>query len=72
MDSARASWARVGYQGEPGAYSEEAALAILPAAVTVGFPTFSRAFDAVADRDDIEDIDRHFPYILRHRRFSRN
>jgi len=30
MDSARASWARVGYQGEPGAYSEEAALAILP------------------------------------------
>src|SRR6202521_5347307 len=51
MDSARANWARVGYQGEPGAYSEEAALAILPAAVTVGYPTFSRAFDAVADRE---------------------
>src|ERR1700674_612617 len=50
MDSARANWARVGYQGEPGAYSEEAALAILPAAVTGGYPTFSRTFDAVADR----------------------
>src|ERR1700682_968218 len=50
MDS-RAVWARVGYQGEPGAYSEEAALAILPAAVTVGYPTFSRTFDAVADRE---------------------
>jgi len=51
MEPARASWARVGYQGEPGAYSEEAALAILPAAVTVGYPTFSRAFDAVAGRE---------------------
>jgi prephenate dehydratase len=51
MDSARASWARVAYQGEPGAYSEEAALAVLPAAVTVGYPTFSRAFDAVAARE---------------------
>jgi prephenate dehydratase len=47
----RADWARVGFQGEPGAYSEEAALAILPAAVTVGYPTFSRAFDAVAGRE---------------------
>src|SRR6202158_5718250 len=46
-----ATWARVGYQGEPGAYSEEATLAILPAAVTVGYPTFSRVFDAVASRE---------------------
>jgi len=46
-----ATWARVGYQGEPGAYSEEATLAILPAVVTVGYPTFSRAFDAVAQRE---------------------
>src|ERR1700693_2359009 len=51
MDSARANWARVGYQGEPGAYSEEAALTALPDAVTVGFPTFSRVFDAVASRE---------------------
>src|SRR5450759_5927218 len=51
MDSKRATWARIGYQGEPGAYSEEAALAFLPAAVTVGYPTFSRAFDAVAGRE---------------------
>src|SRR5258708_18342915 len=51
MEPARAAWARVGYQGEPGAYSEEAALAVLPAAVTVGYPTFSRAFDAVAARE---------------------
>src|SRR5258705_3177320 len=47
----RADWARVGFQGEPGAYSEEPALAVLPAAVTVGYPTFSRAFDAVAARE---------------------
>ena len=52
MDSeVSGAWNRVGYQGEPGAYSEEAALAILPSAVTVGFATFSRAFDAVASRE---------------------
>jgi prephenate dehydratase len=51
MEPDRANWARVGYQGEPGAYSEEAALAMLPKAVTVGYPTFSRAFDAVAARE---------------------
>jgi prephenate dehydratase len=45
------TWGRVGYQGEPGAYSEEAALAALPDAVTVGYPTFSRVFDAVASRE---------------------
>src|ERR1700694_1494086 len=50
MDSS-APLARIGYQGEPGADSEEATLALLPAAVTVGYPTFSRAFDAVADRE---------------------
>ena len=44
-------WARVGYQGEPGAYSEEAALAVLPNATTVGFPTFTRAFDALESRE---------------------
>src|SRR2546423_13293806 len=45
------SWARVGYQGEPGAYSEEAAIAVLPKATTIGFPTFTRAFDALASRE---------------------
>src|SRR5256886_13327367 len=45
------SWTRVGYQGEPGAYSEEAAIAVLPKATTVGFPTFTRAFDALASRE---------------------
>jgi len=50
MQSA-ASWARVGYQGEPGAYSEEAAMAVLPRATTVGFATFSRVFDALATRE---------------------
>jgi prephenate dehydratase len=45
------TWSRVGYQGEPGAYSEEAALAALPEATTIGFPTFSRVFDAVASRE---------------------
>ena len=45
------AWSRVGYQGEPGAYSEEAALAALPDATTIGFPTFSRVFDAVASRE---------------------
>src|SRR5438067_12909918 len=44
-------WARVGYQGEPGAYSEEAALAVLPNATTIGFPTFTRAFDALESRE---------------------
>ena len=45
------NWARVGYQGEPGAYSEEAALAVLPRAQTFGFPTFTRVFDAIASRE---------------------
>jgi prephenate dehydratase len=50
MESA-AAWRHVGYQGEPGAYSEEAAMAILPNAKTVGFATFSRVFDALASRE---------------------
>ncbi len=50
MESA-AGWRRVGYQGEPGAYSEEASLAVLPKATTVGFATFSRVFDALALRE---------------------
>ncbi len=45
------NWSRVGYQGEPGAYSEEAALAVLPKSTTFGFPTFTRAFDALASRE---------------------
>jgi len=50
MESA-AAWRRVGYQGEPGAYSEEASMAVLPKATTVGFATFSRVFDALALRE---------------------
>jgi prephenate dehydratase len=46
-----ANWSRVGYQGEPGAYSEEATLAVLPKAQTFGFPTFTRVFDALASRE---------------------
>jgi prephenate dehydratase len=38
---------RVGYQGEPGAYSEEAALALFPGAETAGHRTFAAAFDAL-------------------------
>jgi len=45
------NWVRVGYQGEPGAYSEEAALAVLPNAKTMGFPTFTRVFDALEVRE---------------------
>jgi prephenate dehydratase len=45
------TWQRVAYQGEPGAYSEEAALAVLPSATTIGFPTFTRAFDALTLRE---------------------
>ena len=39
---------RVGYQGEPGAYSEEAALTLFPAAQTAGHRTFQLAFEALA------------------------
>ena len=39
---------QVGYQGEPGAYSEEAALTLFPGAQTTGHRTFQLAFDALA------------------------
>ena len=38
----------VGFQGEPGAYSEEAALALFPDADTLGHPSFTHVFDALA------------------------
>jgi prephenate dehydratase len=38
----------VGYQGEPGAFSEEAALALLPEAQARGFSTFDDLIEAVA------------------------
>jgi prephenate dehydratase len=38
---------QVVYQGEPGAYSEEAALALLPGASTCGQRTFGLAFEAL-------------------------
>jgi prephenate dehydratase len=38
---------RAAYQGEPGAYSEEAALALFPAAQTVGLRTFRLALEAL-------------------------
>jgi len=39
---------RIGYQGEPGAYSEEAALNVFPDADMIGFRTFGQVFDALA------------------------
>src|SRR5207249_4026456 len=38
----------VAYQGEPGAYSDEAVSALFPDAQAVGFPTFRLTFDALA------------------------
>jgi prephenate dehydratase len=38
----------VGYQGEPGAYSEEAASALFPGAQSYGQRTFAQAFDALS------------------------
>ena len=55
----RADWARVGFPGEPGAYSEEAALAILPAAVTVGRIVRHQLADARAQEagERVERVD---------------
>jgi len=39
---------RVAYQGEPGAYSDEAVSALFPEAEAVGFATFRLTFDALA------------------------
>ena len=39
---------RVGFQGEPGAYSDEAVAAVFPGAEAVGFATFRLTFDALA------------------------
>jgi prephenate dehydratase len=42
---------RIGYQGEPGAYSEEAARALFPGSDPLGFRTFSQAFEALAEEE---------------------
>ena len=38
---------RIGYQGEPGAYSDEAVLSLFPESESIGHPTFARLFDAL-------------------------
>jgi len=38
---------KVAYQGEPGAYSEEAVSSVFPEAQAVGFPTFRLTFEAL-------------------------
>jgi prephenate dehydratase len=39
---------KVAYQGEPGAYSDEAVAALFPGAEAVGFPTFRLTFEALS------------------------
>ena len=39
---------KVAYQGEPGAYSDEAVSALFADAEAVGFPTFRLTFDALS------------------------
>ena len=43
----RSGRGRIAYQGEPGAYSDEAVSALFPDAEATGFPTFRQAFDAL-------------------------
>ena len=38
---------KIAYQGEPGAYSDEAVAALFPGAEAVGFPTFRLTFEAL-------------------------
>lgn len=38
---------KIAYQGEPGAYSDEAVTALFPDAQATGFPTFRQTFDAL-------------------------
>lgn len=38
---------RIGYQGEPGAYSDDAVLELFPGSESIGHPTFARLFDAL-------------------------
>jgi len=47
---------RAGYQGEPGAYSEEALLCLFPTAEPVGHRTFTRAIDALQGGDVDLDV----------------
>jgi prephenate dehydratase len=47
---------RAGYQGEPGAYSEEALLALFPTALPVGHRTFTKAIDALQGGDVDVDV----------------
>jgi prephenate dehydratase len=42
---------KVGYQGEPGAYSDEAAQRLFPETESRGYPTFTDVFTAVSDGD---------------------
>jgi prephenate dehydratase len=42
---------RVGYQGEPGAYSEEAVLALFPGAQALGYRRFRLAFEALTSEE---------------------
>lgn len=51
-DAIGAAAPSVGFQGEPGAFSEEAALALLGPARTTGFPDFD-ALVAAVDRGDV-------------------
>jgi prephenate dehydratase len=47
---------RAGYQGEPGAYSEEALLVLFPTAQPVGHRTFTKAIDALQGGDVVLDV----------------